>query len=100
MKTASQKFQIKGESILARYIRKNLDEIVQRKIDLLNAEKGFLYLDTDGDFREGVTDQYGYKFIARFGGKSANEYSAIIDLQRKIDLYPDDWLHEELELFL
>lgn len=100
MKTTSEKFTIKGSSILANYIRQNLNEIVQKKIDLLNSERGFLYLHEDGDLREGTTDQYGYRDIVSFGGKSANEYSAIAGLQNQIDLYSDDSLHEELETYL
>lgn len=89
MKT-SEKFKITGNSIYARFIRQNLDEIVERKMNILNFQKGFLYITEYGDFKEGSNDQYGHSAIASFGGWSYNEHSAVKKLQQIIDMEPFD----------
>ena len=85
---AKKKITITGNSAYAEFIRQNIEEIVDRKVNMLNPSQGFLYFHPDGDFIEGRKSEYGQTIVAMFGGSSYNEQSAIEDLQYYIDTEP------------
>jgi len=95
-----EKFEIKGNTVLAKFIRENLEELVSLKLNILNHEKGFIYLHPDGDFREGRNNEYGQRSVAGFGGYADNEYMAVKDLQNIINMEPYDYENPNLKKYL
>jgi len=84
----NQNTLISGKSITAQFIRQNLTELVNRKLSILNTEKGYIYLHTDGDLTEGCNDQHGQSSVYDFGGICNTAKHAIDNLQYMIDTEP------------
>lgn len=92
--------EIKGNTVLAKFIRQNLDELVEFKLKMNNKQIGFVYLHPDGELREGRNDQYGQSIVCAFGGASQNRFSAIKELQEIINTEPYDNDDSELKGYL
>jgi hypothetical protein len=91
MENQTKNIEIKGTSNLAEYVRQNLEKLVNAKMNILNPEKGYIYLHIDGELREGRNNEYGQSSVSGFGGISSNRFTAIGELQRLI------WMHESQE---
>jgi len=84
----NQNTVISSESITAQFIRKNLIEIVNKKLSILNPEKGYIYLNTNGELMEGHNDYRGQSSVYDFGGICNTAEHAIDNLQYMIDTEP------------
>jgi hypothetical protein len=90
----NQNTLITGKSITAEFIRKNMDELVERKTSILNQEKGYVYLHTDGHFQYGSTDQFGQSQVRGFGGYCKSVKEAIEQLQYFVDVEPYEFSND------
>jgi flagellar hook assembly protein FlgD len=88
--------EITGKSIYAQFVRKNLNTLVEKKINILNKENGYIYLHKDGDFREGNNTMQGQNSVSAFGGYEKTKKKAIKNLQYLIDREPFE--QESIEL--
>ena len=84
----NQNTVISGNSMTAQFIRQNLTALVNKKLSILNTEKGYIYLHTDGDLTEGCNDQFGQSSVYDFGGVCNTPEHAIDELQYMIDREP------------
>ena len=82
---------IKGNSNLAEYVRQNIIELTNKKINILNERNGYIYLHSNGELKEGRNYEQGQSSVFNFGGICRNKYTAIREIQRII------WMHESQE---
>ena len=82
---------IKGNSNLAEYVRQNIIELTNKKINILNERNGYIYLHRSGELKEGRNNEKGQSSVFDFGGICRNKYTAVGELQRII------WMHETQE---
>jgi len=88
------------EKTLFQFIKENLDELIEAKINIENKETGYVYLHVDGTFQEGQNNQYGYREVEAFGGSAENKKDAIRQLQEIIDFAPFDCSFANLKVYL
>ncbi|TXK52409.1 hypothetical protein FVR03_01445 [Pontibacter qinzhouensis] len=88
MKLYPKTEEIKGDSTYAKFIKQNLEKIVDMKINMDNPQKGYVYVHEDGRLLEGNKEQFGQNSAADFGGYSSTEKDAINELQYLIENEP------------